>query len=234
MFLHAFYTNMCEIWLYGREFGIGSVIDNGIDSTTMVQKPLSTPIMQKDQTRDTDQQLIDKTKNRDKAAFREIYSRFSQLVFNLVYRVLKDREETEEVVQEVFLQIWNKSDTYDSTRGALSTWIINISRSRSIDRLRALGKREHSTDLNEETLNSKYDFSRIIENREERRKVIQEALDSLPEDQRIAIEMVYFDGFTHVETAEKLNEPVGTIKTRLRLGIAKLREKIGPYIEDLS
>lgn len=209
-------------------------IDKGTGLNTMVGKPLGCSIMDKDPTRSADQLLIDRIKKREKAAFREIYSRFSQLVFNLVFKVLNDREETEEVVQEVFLQIWNKAGAYDSSRGALSTWIINISRSRSIDRLRKLGKKGYSIDLNEETLSSNYDFSLIIENREERKKVIQEALDSLPEDQRTAIEMVYYQGFTHVETAETLNQPVGTIKTRLRLGVAKLRERIGPYIEDLS
>jgi len=209
-------------------------IDKATGLNTMVEKPLGCSIMDKDPTRSADQLLIDRIKKREKAAFREIYSRFSQLVFNLVFKVLNDREETEEVVQEVFLQIWNKAGAYDSSRGALSTWIINISRSRSIDRLRKLDKKGYSIDLNEEKLNSNYDFSLIIENREERKKVIQEALDSLPDDQRTAIEMVYYQGFTHVETAEKLNQPVGTIKTRLRLGVAKLRERIGPYIEDLS
>lgn len=190
--------------------------------------------MEKNPPSNPDGELIDRVKNRDKAAFGEIYSRFSQIVFNLVYRILKDREETEEVVQEIFLQVWKKAALYDSERGALSTWIINIARNRSIDRLRALGHRDRSMQIDEERLNSKYDLSRIIEDREERKKVIQNALDTLPEDQRAAIEMVYFDGYTHVETAERLGEPVGTIKTRLRLGVARLREKIKPYFQDLN
>jgi RNA polymerase sigma-70 factor (ECF subfamily) len=147
--------------------------------------------------------------------------------------MLRSRDEAEEVVQEIFLQVWNKADSYDAERGAISTWIVNIARSRSIDKLRTLGFREHTSELDEERVNSKSDLSRIIEDREESRKIIQEALDSLPENQRIAIEMVFFEGLTHIETAEKLNEPVGTIKTRIRLGVAKLKEKISPYIGDL-
>ncbi|MEQ9619542.1 MAG: sigma-70 family RNA polymerase sigma factor [Deltaproteobacteria bacterium] len=181
-----------------------------------------------------DKELMALVKKRDKTAFREIYSRFSQVVFNLVYRILKDRQEAEEVVQEIFLQVWNKADSYDAQRGALSTWIINISRNKSIDRLRTRSHKFQNTEINEERLNSKYDFSRILENREERRKVLQEALNTLPQEQRTAIEMVYFEGFTHVETAQKLNEPVGTIKTRIRLGVMKLKQKIAPYFEELN
>lgn len=200
----------------------------------MVQKFSNPSIMERNSDPSPDQELIALVKKRDKAAFRQVYSRFSQIVFNLAYRILKDREEAEEVVQEIFLQIWNKADSYDSDRGALSTWIINISRNKSIDRLRTLGHRSQNTELNEERLNSKFDFSRIIENREENRKVLREALDTLPQEQRIAIEMVYFEGFTHEETAQKLGEPVGTVKTRIRLGVMKLKQKIAPYFEELN
>ncbi len=200
----------------------------------MVQKFSDSSIMERNSDSNPDQELMTLVKKRDKAAFRELYSRFSQIVFNLVYRILKDRQEAEEVVQEIFLQVWNKAGSYDADRGALSTWIINISRNKSIDRLRKLGHRSQDTEINEERLNSKYDFSRIIENREERRKVLQEALDTLPEEQRIAIEMVYFEGFTHEETARKLSEPVGTIKTRIRLGVMKLKQKTAPYFEELN
>lgn len=200
----------------------------------MVHKFSDSLIMERNSDINPDKELMALVKKRDKTAFREIYSRFSQVVFNLVYRILKDRQEAEEVVQEIFLQVWNKADSYDAQRGALSTWIINISRNKSIDRLRTRSHKFQNTEINEERLNSKYDFSRILENREERRKVLQEALNTLPQEQRTAIEMVYFEGFTHVETAQKLNEPVGTIKTRIRLGVMKLKQKIAPYFEELN
>ena len=183
---------------------------------------------------ETDQELIDRIKEKDKDALREIYSRFSQTVYNLAYRMLRDREDSEEVVQEIFLQVWNKADTYERGRGAVSTWIINIARSRSIDRLRKLGYRDKNTELDEERLNSTTDFSRIIEDREEKTSVISKALNTLPENQRAVIELVYFEGYTHTEAAQLLKEPVGTIKTRLRLGVIKLKEKMAPYIKELK
>ena len=215
------------------ENGPARPIDNDPGLTTMVRKSKAFAAMEQDKVRNEDQELIERLRRGDKNAFREIYARYSQIVFNLAFRMLRSREEAEEVVQEIFLQVWNKADSYDSERGAISTWIVNIARSRSIDKLRTLGYRDQTTELIEDRVNSKSDFSRIIEDREESRKVIREALDSLPENQRTAIEMVFFEGLTHIEAAEKLNEPVGTIKTRIRLGVSKLKEKIAPYIGEL-
>lgn len=213
--------------------GFTPSIDKDPELNTMVRKPKTFGTMEKASDRSADQELIDRLKKGDKSAFREIYARYSQIVFNLAFRMLRSREEAEEVVQEIFLQVWNRAESYDSGRGAISTWIVNIARSRSIDRLRTLGFREQTTELDEERVNSKSDLSRIIEDREESKKIIRDALDSLPDNQRQAIEMVYFEGLTHIEAAERLNEPVGTIKTRIRLGVAKLKEKISPYIGDL-
>lgn len=209
-------------------------IDKNCDLTTMVQRLVGIPVMQQKSNRELDQELIEEVKNGNKIAFKEIYSRFSQVTYNLALRMLRDKEDAEEVVQEIFLQIWNKAYTYDPNRGAVSTWVLNIARSRSIDKLRTLGHKTKNIEIDEEKVNSNEDLSRTIEDREESRNVIRQALDSLPEDQRIAIELVYFEGLTHVETAEKLDTPVGTIKTRIRLGVMKLKDKIMPYIEDLN
>ncbi len=212
----------------------GLTIDKNYDLTTMVQRLVGIPVMQQKSNRELDQELISQVKNGDKTAFKEIYSRFSQVTYNLALRMLRDKEDAEEVVQEIFLQVWNKAYTYDPDRGAVSTWVLNIARSRSIDKLRTLGYKAKNIEIDEEKVNSNEDLSRTIEDREESRNVIRQALDSLPEDQRKAIELVYFEGFTHVETAEKLDTPVGTIKTRIRLGVMKLKDKIMPYIEDLN
>lgn len=209
-------------------------IDKNFGLTTMVQWLSGTLVMQQKSNLKLDQQLINQVKQGDKTAFKEIYTRFSQVVYNLALRMLRDKEDAEEVVQEIFLQIWNKAYSYDSERGAVSTWILNIARSRSIDKLRTIRYRDRNIEIDEEKVNSNDDLSRIIEDREESKNVIRQALDSLPDKQRIAIEIVYFEGFTHLEAAEKLNEPVGTIKTRIRLGVIKLKEKIMPYIEDLN
>ncbi len=191
-------------------------------------------VMQKNSNRELDQELIDQVKNRNRAAFKEVYCRFSQVTYNLALRILRDKEDAEEVVQEIFLQVWNKAYTYDPDRGAVSTWLLNIARSRAIDKLRTLGYRDKNIEIDEEKMNSNVDLSRTIEEREESKNIIKQAIHSLPDNQRIAIELVYFDGLTHMEAAEKLNEPVGTIKTRIRLGVLKLKDKIMPYIEDLG
>lgn len=219
--------------VHGMRYRESGQIDNDPGLTTMVRKSKTLTVMDQGTVRNADRELIERLKNGDRNAFREVYARYSQVVFNLAYRMLRSREEAEEVVQEIFLQVWNKVDTYDPERGAISTWIVNIARSRAIDKLRTLGYRDQTTELIEERVDSRSDYSRIIEDREESRKVIREALDSLPENQRVAIEIVFFEGLTHIEAAERLNEPVGTIKTRIRLGVSKLKEKIAPYVEDL-
>lgn len=209
-------------------------IDKNCDLTTMVQRLVGTLNMHQKSNRKPDQELIEQVTRGDKSAFKEIYSRFSQVTYNLALRMLRDKEDAEEVVQEIFLQIWNKAHSYNPERGAVSTWVLNIARSRSIDKLRAVGYRNKNIEIDEEKVNSKVDLSRNIEDRDESKNVIKQALETLPEKQRIAIELVYFEGVTHIEAAEKLKEPVGTIKTRIRLGIMKLKDKIMPYIEDLK
>jgi len=209
-------------------------IDKNYDLTTMVQRLVGTLNMDRKSNRELDQQLIDQIKKGDKTAFKDIYSRFSQVTYNLALRILKDKEDAEEVVQEIFLQIWNKAYSYDADRGAVSTWVLNIARSRSIDKLRTVGYRNKNVEIDEEQLNSNVDLSRTIEDKDESKNVIRQALNALPEKQRVAIELVYFGGLTHIEAAKELEEPVGTIKTRIRLGVMKLKDKIMPYIEDLN
>ncbi|MGH7807215.1 MAG: sigma-70 family RNA polymerase sigma factor [Thermodesulfobacteriota bacterium] len=177
--------------------------------------------------------LIPRIARKDKAAFNELYHGFSQVVFNLGFRVLRDRGEAEEIVQEVFFQVWDKASSYDPNRGAVTTWIMNITRSRAIDRLRTLGFRKLNTEMDVERINPKSDFIRITEGDKEKRTIIQKALDNLPEEQRLAVEMAYFDGFTHYEIAERLNKPVGTIKTRITLGVARLRKQLIHYFPEL-
>lgn len=209
-------------------------IDKNCDLTTMVHGLCGAIVMQKNSNRELDQELIEQVKKRNRSAFKEIYSRFSQVTYNLSLRILRDKEDAEEVVQEIFLQVWNKAYTYDPDRGAVSTWVLNIARSRAIDKLRTMGYRDKNIEIDEEKVNSNVDLSRTIEEREKSKNIIKQALDSLPDNQRIAIELVYFEGLTHMEAAEKLDEPVGTIKTRIRLGVLKLKDKIMPYIEDLG
>ena len=181
------------------------------------------------ETKDTE--LLPKIAQQDISAFDEIYTRFSQVVYNLSYKVLNNKNDSEEVVQEVFVQLWNKAANYDNVRGAVSTWIMNITRSRAIDKHRSLKNVRNTSFLNNDILDVLAPKSFIAEDIAERKKIIKNALDQIPVEQREVIDKVYFEGATHIEAAEILKIPVETVKTRLRLGILKLKESIAPYIE---
>lgn len=174
--------------------------------------------------------LMNKIVRKDTSAFGRLYDRYSQVVFNLAMRILKNRGEAEELVQEVFLQVWNKAYTYDSNRGSITTWIINIARNLGIDKLRKKKDLGNYSDIEDEQISSNSDSLRILEE-EEQRMVIVEAMEGLPVEQRTAIEMVYYSGLTHAEIAARLNEPIGTVKTRIKLGIAKLRKQLSSKMD---
>ena len=144
------------------ELNLTQAIDKNYDLNTMVQRLFGTLYMDQKSNREIDQDLIEQVKKGDKTAFKEIYSRFSQVTYNLALRILKDKEDAEEVVQEIFLQIWNKAYSYDPDRGAVSIWVVNIARSRSIDKLRTVGYRNKNVEIDEEKVNSNVDLSRTI------------------------------------------------------------------------
>lgn len=175
-------------------------------------------------------ELLPKIANNDEEAFSELYNRFSQVVYNLSFRVVKNKSDAEEVVQKVFIQIWNKAENYDQSRGAVSTWIMNITRSRAIDKIRSLKKIRSTISMDDTFLQFISQKGFIIEDANEKREIIKKALAAIPADQKTVVETIYFEGYTHTEAAKELNIPVGTVKTRLRLGILKLREQILPYI----
>jgi len=176
--------------------------------------------------------LIKKIADKDRFAFSEFYNRFFRVVFNRSLRIVGDVGEAEEVVQEVFLQIWNTADTYNSKRGEILSWIINITKSRAIDKLRNIKFKKHSITIKEEYLLLKYDFKTKTEENTEKSLIIKNALDNLPTEQKKVIEIVYYDGFTQIEAAKKLKIPIGTIKTRIRLAVLKLRADLSPYFND--
>ena len=180
----------------------------------------------------TESDLINRIVDKDRSAFSELYNRFSQSVFKWSLRIVKDKGEAEEVVQEVFLQIWNTAATYNSNRGEISTWIINITRSRAIDKLRNSKFKNQNITIKDEILLLKYDTRIKFEEKSQNRSIIKNALNKLPTEQKKAIEIVYYDGLTHIEAAEKLKIPVGTIKTRIRLAVSKLRIDLSPYFKD--
>lgn len=160
----------------------------------------------------------------DRQAFGRFYDRYGSLVFTFAMRLLRVRSEAEDLLQEVFLQAWRQAATYSPERGSPEAWLVTITRSRAIDKLRSMRKREKSiarTDTVEGT-----EIGARVESgaaQSEAKLVVQDALAGLPEAQRRVLELAYFDGLTQSEIAARLGEPLGTVKTRMRAGLERLR-----------
>jgi RNA polymerase sigma-70 factor (ECF subfamily) len=169
----------------------------------------------------------------DRRAFGQLYDRSSQVLFTLSLRILSDREEAEDLLQEVYTEVWRKSVRYDERRGSPMGWLVTLTRSRAIDRLRARASRGHGvTDSIDDAPiadtqgHDPTPFDRQAD--AEVRIMVMKALVELPAAQRQALELSYYEGLSHAEIAERLREPVGTIKTRIKLGISKLKTALKP------
>ena len=165
----------------------------------------------------------------DAGALGVLYDRHIRAVYSIALRVLRDESEAEEVVQDVFAQVWRQASRYDRTRGTVAAWLMTIARTRAIDRLRARRARPDSAaaslDMSTEPLAPSIDPAVVIDAERDARRV-RLALDTLPLVQRLALELAYFEGLTQSEIAERLEEPLGTVKTRIRLGLLKLRDAL--------
>jgi RNA polymerase sigma-70 factor, ECF subfamily len=165
--------------------------------------------------------LVARIRAGEHQAMSELYDRYSKVVYAVALRVLQDAAEGEDVLQDVFLQLWRNPKAFDASRGSLAAWLAVITRHRSIDRLR---KRRPETDIEECVITSGPD----LRDETERRLVVAKVRGALAEmnpDQRTALEMAFFEGLTHSEIAEKTGQPLGTIKTRIRSGLQQLRAK---------
>lgn len=185
-------------------------------------------------TRDQDwAALIKRVADGDQSALTTLYDSTSRLVFGLILRVVTDRSTAEEVLLDVYTQVWRQARTYDTKRGAPLAWLMTIARTRGIDRLRS-GRYEH---LNKESLDAMGDVSSGTASPEadtvtaERRQLVRSALETLSTEQREVIELAYYSGLSHSEIALKLGQPLGTVKTRTRLGMMKLRDMLRPALE---
>ena len=162
----------------------------------------------------------------DESALATLYDHWAQPVYSLVAHLLKDADGAEDVVEETFWQIWLRAASYDASRGTVRTWILTIGRSRALDRIRShrRNREDVTTDLSL-VRDPGADPARQAEGAE-RRQLVYSALCELPEDQRRALELAYFGGLSQSEIASSLSEPLGTIKTRMRLGMQKLRDRL--------
>jgi RNA polymerase sigma-70 factor (ECF subfamily) len=156
----------------------------------------------------------------DHHALGEVYDRFAGLVNGLALRILRDRTDAEDVVQEVFVQVWRQAGRFDPSRGSPEAWICTMARTRALDRLRRRASRREEP--------SEKAPGESEPPRTEEALAVRKALDSLSPDQRNALELAYYEGLTQTEIAARLNEPLGTIKTRIRTAMIRLRDVLGP------
>jgi RNA polymerase sigma-70 factor (ECF subfamily) len=175
--------------------------------------------------------LIRQVANQDRDAFSQLYDRFSSLVFTLAMRMLRARSDAEDLLQEVFVQVWRQAQSYSAERGSPEAWIINIARSRAIDKIRSIRRMEKSFVLTDDP--ARAESSDNVESsvaESEARMAMNSALANLPETQRKVLELAYFGGLTQTEIATRLAEPLGTVKTRMRSAIQRLREMLGAQV----
>jgi RNA polymerase sigma-70 factor (ECF subfamily) len=178
-----------------------------------------------DETR-ADITLIERIVARDEQAVAELYDRHNRLLYGLILRVMRDRGEAEEVLQEVFVQVWSRAETYNVALGSPTAWLVRIARNRAIDRLRATSVRLRAVESNATAMPAS-DNPEARATLSERQRSVARALDSLPEEQRVLIEQAYFLGLTQSELAERFKLPLGTVKTRVRTGLLALRVRLG-------
>lgn len=163
----------------------------------------------------------------DQAAAARLYDRHARPLYSLILRIVGNETEAEDVLQEVFAQAFRQASRYDARRGAVAAWLLTIARSRAIDRLRARRTRVETGSGEMQTLDEMPDAqpdpaSTMLD--EEQSRLVRRALSELPMLQRMAIELAYYEGLSHSEIAERLEQPLGTVKTRIRLGLLKLRD----------
>jgi len=176
-------------------------------------------------------QLIAQTAQGDQTALAALYDRTSPQVFGFILKILSNRETAEEVTLDVYTQVWRQAHTYDPTRGRPGAWLMTLARTRAIDRFRAgAAERGRIQSLDAAELFASDDDTpeQDVEGKE-RRRYVRQALSVLTAEQRQAIALAYFYGLSQSEIAEKLHLPLGTVKTRMRLGMMKLRDALTPY-----
>lgn len=169
--------------------------------------------------------LIRQAAGQDREAFSQLYDRFSTLVYSFAMRMLRVPQDAEDLLQEVFVQVWHQAGRYDEERGSPEAWIMNITRSRAIDKLRSKRRMEKSFVLTDDP--ARAESTENVESsaaESETRLTMNSALANLPEGQRRVLELAYFDGLSQTEIAGRLKEPLGTVKTRMRSGIHRLRD----------
>jgi len=172
----------------------------------------------------SDTGLIERIVQRDEAALAALYDRYAGLLSSVLNRILRDTQAAEEILQDIFFQLWRTASRFDASRGSLAGWLMVIARNRAISRLR-----RHNPAAGEELGENTVALPLNIESDVSQRQLLDRVkgvLENLPPEQRAAIELAYFEGLTHSEIAERTGDPLGTVKTRLRNGVETLKRNL--------
>jgi RNA polymerase sigma-70 factor, ECF subfamily len=174
----------------------------------------------------SDAALVQQLLRRDVRAFEQLYDRHSRIVYGLVVRILQQGSRAEEVVQDVFLQLWRNASHYQATRGPFVPWLLTLARNRALDTLRLKSERQRRREDQTEELPQIAQLPQYEQALDEKRRaeVVRSLMSSLSAPQKKAIELAYFEGLSHSEIAEALHEPLGTVKSWIRNGLIRLKE----------
>ncbi len=174
--------------------------------------------------------LIGQVAAGDRDAFARLYDRHSSLALGLLTRMIGDRATAEEILQETFLQVWQQARRFSPELGRPRAWILMMARSRALDRLRSSGARLRREDVvMRESPQDEHPVGTAGLEASERRRSVRAALEQLPAEQRQALELAFFEGLTHTQIADRLTTPLGTVKSRILLGMGKLRQSLATY-----
>jgi len=172
------------------------------------------------------EELVRRMAGGDGDAFARFYDRYAPLVYPLILRIVRDRTDAADVLQDVFWETWRAASTYDPARGTPEAWVVTRARTRAIDRVRSVRRRSETfvAPLDEAMAAAPEETGGDAADRASDRSVVSGALGRLPEPQREVLELAYYGGLTQTEIAERIKQPLGTVKTRTRLALERLRE----------
>ena len=171
-----------------------------------------------------DEELVSLAQSGDSEAFATLYDRHSRSAYSLAYRMMGERQSAEDLVQDAFLKVWRSSGSYRADRASVRTWVLSIVHNRGVDQLRSTASRRRTQDRVQASAPKSQPSEAFTKTwRNSQRDQVREALNTLPDEQLKILELAYFSGYTHVEIADLLDLPLGTVKGRLRLGLKKIK-----------
>jgi RNA polymerase sigma-70 factor (ECF subfamily) len=175
-----------------------------------------------------DADLARRLKSREPQALADLYDRYARLAYSLIYRVVRDAGTAEDLVQETFLRVWNRAASFDQQRGALGPWVLAVARNRAIDYLRSIDGRMSAGSLELDRVENPAQFSAFDDSALslDRARKLKDAFEKLTPNQRMVIELAYYEGLSQTEMADRLKQPLGTVKTWVRTALKTLRDQL--------